>query len=42
LVQYLFALLSFLHFGKVIYILCYCMLKICDGIFYFDFIGDYI
>ena len=35
----------FLHilfpFGMVMYILCYCMLEVCDLLFKFDFTGGY-
>ena len=37
LIQYFLIILLFLHFGKVIYILCHYMLEVCDLLFGFDF-----
>lgn len=33
LVQYFFIMLSFLHFGMVMYILCHCILEVCNLLF---------
>lgn len=41
LVQYFPTTLSSLCFGIVMYILCHYMLKVCDLLFYFNFVGDY-
>ena len=39
LVQYFLTMLPFLLCGMVMYILCHCMLEVCDLLFYFDFTG---
>lgn len=41
LVQYFLAILPFLHFGMVMYILCHYMLEVFDMLFDFDFTGYY-
>jgi hypothetical protein len=45
LVQYFLSLLLLLPFNMVIYILCHCMLEVCDLFFFFffhfDFAGHY-
>ena len=41
LVQCFLTMLPFLHFGIVMYILCYYMLEVCDLLFYFDFTWCY-
>jgi hypothetical protein len=40
LIQYFLIMFSFFPFGMAMYILCHYMLKACDLIFHFDFIGD--
>lgn len=35
LVQCFFIMLPFLHFGKVMCILCHCILEVCDLLFNF-------
>ena len=41
LVQYFLSMIPFLHFRMVMYILCYCVLEVCDLLFHFDFTRDY-
>ena len=35
LIQYFLTMLPFLHFEMVMYILCHCMLQVCDLFFLF-------
>jgi hypothetical protein len=41
LFQNFLIMLPLLSFGMVMYILCHCMLKVCNLIFDFDFMGCY-
>ena len=40
-VQYFITGLPSLHFGMVIYILCYCMLEVCHLLFFFLFLKGF-
>lgn len=42
LVQGFLPVLPFFPFRMLMYVVCHCLLNICDLLFYFDFIGDYI
>ena len=39
--QVFLTMLPFLPFGMIMYILCPCILEVCDLLSHFDFIGDY-
>ena len=42
LVRHFLTVLPILPFGVVMYILCHCMLEVCNLLFDFDFIGDIV